>query len=424
MVKQFSIEERLWYLKEYGSFCMAFSTLQPGMRYVDLPGVGYLAYMKNGKTRVVLGDPICAEGDRERLIRAALKEYSKTSFYQISKSTAELLHRKFGFYMNIFGTEALMEKSKIWTLESTEEKNKEIRDIEKQISFLTEEKNKLYEIMGPNEELRKEFWRLKREIQALKGKSERIKADLIKMNNPLVNYLKKPESYHIRRQYNSALNEGIEIFEERINENNRKEIEEISREWITTKKVSSNEMKFFTRPLTLDFDSRTEVRLFTAKDKTGKLLGFLILDPLYAHQEVIGYFPDILRLKKNIAAGTGYLLLIAAMDSVFNEGYELYNLGLSPFHKVSKVFFRRLENPDLKKRVDNLMMTSIFRNFFKYGHFFYNTKSQAFHKERFGGEMKRTFCATRKKFPVEEILEGFKISNIDLMKQIKKVMKS
>ena len=60
MVKIFSLNERIAYLKKYGGYVMAYSTLQPGMQYFDMIGVGYLAYMVKGRTRFVLGDPVCA----------------------------------------------------------------------------------------------------------------------------------------------------------------------------------------------------------------------------------------------------------------------------------------------------------------------------------------------------------------------------
>ena len=38
--------QRVGFLKKYGTHSQSFSTLQPGMQYFDVPGVGYIAYMR------------------------------------------------------------------------------------------------------------------------------------------------------------------------------------------------------------------------------------------------------------------------------------------------------------------------------------------------------------------------------------------
>jgi len=104
MTQKFSLEERLNYLKQYGSHCMAYSTLQPGMKYFDLPGIGYLAYMQYCGTRFVLSDPITAPENYEKILDSALEEHKKTSFVQIRSKIAEILSKR-GYYINSFGVE-------------------------------------------------------------------------------------------------------------------------------------------------------------------------------------------------------------------------------------------------------------------------------------------------------------------------------
>jgi phosphatidylglycerol lysyltransferase len=106
MPARFSPEERFEYLKQFGSHCMAYSTLQPAMDYFDLPGVGYLAYMTHARTRFVLAEPICAEADRPRLIGEALREHPDTCFVQVRQPTAKILHEGFGFYATHGGIES------------------------------------------------------------------------------------------------------------------------------------------------------------------------------------------------------------------------------------------------------------------------------------------------------------------------------
>ncbi|MEZ4576612.1 MAG: hypothetical protein R2875_00990 [Desulfobacterales bacterium] len=56
------------YMKKYGSHCMSFSTLQPGMRFFDLPGKDLSLICRNGAARWCWPDPIC-ENDREAALR-------------------------------------------------------------------------------------------------------------------------------------------------------------------------------------------------------------------------------------------------------------------------------------------------------------------------------------------------------------------
>jgi lysylphosphatidylglycerol synthetase-like protein (DUF2156 family) len=423
MVKIFSYEERLSYLKKYGNFCIAYSTIQPGMQYFDIPQKGYLAYMVQGKKRFVLGDPICAKEDKEVIIKEALKEYPNTVFYQITKETAELLHKKFGFYMNIFGTETFIHKSSMWPKQK-ETGSVDTTSLERELNSLISKKDEIYPLMGPNPDLRKEFWRIKRDIQDIKREIENTKKIKDKIDSPLIEYLKKPESYHLRRQYSLALDKDLRIFEEKISDKTLSDVNSISKEWVSTRMVSSNEMKFFTRPLTLEFDSKNHARLFTAMDKTGKRIGFLILDPLFSNDKIIGYYADILRIKKNAPKGTAALLLLASIDAIFEEDYEYYTLGLAPFHHMASVHFLKRENKKHARRVDNKLMTFIFNFLFKYGNFIYNAKDQAFHKERFNGKMVHTFCATKSKIPIWDIFGGFLVSGIDPIKQLVSLFKS
>jgi lysylphosphatidylglycerol synthetase-like protein (DUF2156 family) len=417
MVKIFSFEERLNYLKIYGGHCISYSTLQPGMRYLDLPGIGYIAYMKMGKTRFVLGDPICAEENKEMLISTALREYKHTSFYQVSKKTAELLHKKFGFYMNIFGTEANIYRNEVWSgkLENSALQFKK-NELQLQLSKLVEEKDRIYNTMGNNETLKKNFWKIKKQVQKIRSWLSQINEEEAH-NTFLENYLKRSEAYSLRRQYSAGLTSGIEIFEEDISTCNKYELIDISKNWVSTRMVSSNEMLFFTRPLNLDLDGlNPDVKLYTAKIKN-KTIGFLILDPIYKNNKIEGYFADILRIKRDAPAGTATLLILASMNDVFNLNYSMFTLGLSPFHKVGTVrFINKIKGH--VKIADNQIMTSLFRFIFRYGNFLYNARDQAFHKERFNGRMEHTYCCTRKKFPVKEIIEGFGVSGINPLKQL------
>ena len=112
---RFSFEERMSYLKEYGSHSMSFSALQPGMRYFDMPGNGYIAYEQKWGRRAVLSDPVCYEKDQETLIGEFLRKGAPAGFAQVSEPVARLLYEKFGFYATQFGIESIIDL-KNWDL--------------------------------------------------------------------------------------------------------------------------------------------------------------------------------------------------------------------------------------------------------------------------------------------------------------------
>jgi len=417
MPEIFSIEERINLIKRFGNSCMAYSTLQPGISYYDLPGAGYLAFTKQGRTRFVLGNPIC---DREKmvdLIRGALREHPQTSFYQISRDVAEILHKEFGFNMNLFGTETGIYKKSVWP--SSIQKIKSDKEIlEKQLEELKNQKDEIYDRMGTDEHLRKKFWKIKTKYQKVKKKL--LNQAYIDPSYEFVKeYLKGSKKEVLRRQYSTAVSSGVKVFEESPENWNKEVLEQISKEWITTRMVSSDEMKFFTRPLNVEFDSNNDVRLFVAK-KDGETIGYILIDPIFENHKIKGYFADIIRTRKDAPTGTGYLLIIESMKNIFHEGFDEFNLGLSPFHRIVPVY---LDKDGKQVRVDNLLMTNIFKFSFNYGSFLYNSKDQAFHKERFRGIVYPTYACTNKKFPVGEIMDAFRASGIYPYVQLKEFVK-
>ncbi|NVK37711.1 MAG: DUF2156 domain-containing protein [Gammaproteobacteria bacterium] len=111
----FTFSERVEFLKKFGRHSMAFSALQPQMRYFDMEGVGYIAYRKQWGSVVCLGNPICAKEDRELIIREFCKKYSSPVFIQVTQDVAELINDITGFYATQFGKETLIDLN-TWTM--------------------------------------------------------------------------------------------------------------------------------------------------------------------------------------------------------------------------------------------------------------------------------------------------------------------
>lgn len=110
-----SFAERVSFLKQYGTHSQSFSTLQPGMRYFDIPEVGYIGYMKKWGMNFVLADPVCAPEDRELLLSRFEKKVPNCCYMQVSKPVADILSQKHGYYGTQFGSEARIDLSK-WSV--------------------------------------------------------------------------------------------------------------------------------------------------------------------------------------------------------------------------------------------------------------------------------------------------------------------
>jgi lysylphosphatidylglycerol synthetase-like protein (DUF2156 family) len=99
-----SFERRLSFLRQYGNCTLAYSAaVQKGLEYFANER-GFIAYKTVGGTALVLADPVASVDNRRELIREFLKAKSNVSFWQVSRSTAEILD-SLGFMVNEMGTD-------------------------------------------------------------------------------------------------------------------------------------------------------------------------------------------------------------------------------------------------------------------------------------------------------------------------------
>lgn len=111
----FDFSERVDYLKKYGVHSQSFSTLQPGMAYFDLPGIGYIGYMRKWGMTFVLSDPVAAPENFELILERFHLQHPNACYIQVSKPVVDFLHRRFGLYGTQFGSESRIDLTK-WSL--------------------------------------------------------------------------------------------------------------------------------------------------------------------------------------------------------------------------------------------------------------------------------------------------------------------
>ena len=115
---------RWHYLEQFGRHAIAFSTLQSGMQYIDVPNVGYVAF-KNvgtiGSTSFILGDPLCSKENLSIILDHIQDQLRDPIFIQVSKATAAALVRR-GFYVNQLGIETTLNLA-AWDLRGSKKQN-------------------------------------------------------------------------------------------------------------------------------------------------------------------------------------------------------------------------------------------------------------------------------------------------------------
>lgn len=110
-LKTVVVDQRLAFLKKYGSSFLAYSSLQDGLDYYTKEDCGYIPYSLIGKGNIVpvsLGDPICPADRSQELIENFQEKYDYPVFFHISKDVAHVLS-KMGFSVNEIGTEIILD---------------------------------------------------------------------------------------------------------------------------------------------------------------------------------------------------------------------------------------------------------------------------------------------------------------------------
>ncbi|WP_111497503.1 DUF2156 domain-containing protein [Marinobacter bohaiensis] len=103
---QLTFAQRVDYLKRFGVHSQSFSTLQPNMDYFDVPGVGYIAYMRKWGLTFVLSDPVCAPEDFPVMLERFHNRHPDACYIQVSRPVVDVLHQRFGLYGTQFGSES------------------------------------------------------------------------------------------------------------------------------------------------------------------------------------------------------------------------------------------------------------------------------------------------------------------------------
>ncbi len=320
-VGEFSESERIAYLKRYGGHVLSFCSMQPDMRYFDMPGIGYMSFMKSftGKP-FLLGDPVCAREHMPLMLDAFLKKYPNAVFCQVTQHVMQHLNKAHRY----FGTQ-----------------------------------------MGSQSQIDLSRW-------DLKGKKKQV----------------------IRTAINQAKKKGVVVHESFCADQTK----EISESWIKTRKVKSQEIRFLIRPLVMPYSEG--VRSFYAY-VDDKPVGFVFFDPIYEHNRIVSYVPNISRSSVEFNQGLFYTIMSHAMEVFQSEGLNRLDLGLIPMSMA------KTDEAQESRWVKNAM-----RLCYKHANFLYNFKGIEFTKSRFRGEVERTYICHKRAVPLFDFIGMFKILRV------------
>ena len=206
--------------------------------------------------------------------------------------------------------------------------------------------------------------------------------------------LKGKKKQVLRTSINKAQKDGVHFIEM----DGKIIDDELTREWLRTRRVRRKEVVFLIRPRNQEYQDGTRRFYAFLKDE---LLGFIHFDPVYDDGRIIAYVPNISRFSPKFKQGIFYPLMVHAMETFKSEGVPYLYLGLSP-----------LAVADEDKPCESGILKWMVRLLYKYGNILYSFKGLHFTKSRFGGTELKTFCAHREWLPTKSMLTVFRISNI------------
>lgn len=204
----------------------------------------------------------------------------------------------------------------------------------------------------------------------------------------------------LRNARNGGKKDNLEIREiDNIDIATLRKLKEISSEWIKEKTLNNSEMQFVVRPIV--YVDEIDVRRFIAL-KNDEIVGFVIFDPMYKDQEVIGYVAQHLRSIHQSTYSVVDCIIIHALETFKSEGKNLLSLGFSPLAKID-------DHGEFKY---SKLLKAYFQYAFERANFLYNFKNLARHKSQYrpgmkGAHEEKVYCAMRTRFLLPRMYDVF-----------------
>ncbi len=201
---------------------------------------------------------------------------------------------------------------------------------------------------------------------------------------------------HLRRWRNKARKEGVRIYEQSIADIDHQQLAEVSADWLQRK--GGQEYIGLNRPMS--YEKETDVRYFFAYHED-RLVSIAVFDPMYEDSSICGYYHNTSRTHSLAPHGTNDLIILEAMTQFNQEGVDLISLGISPFALMEDGKFKY-----------NRMVRKLFQFMYNHCPFIYPFQGNYFHKEKYRGQVTKTYVGSIPNLNVYRILGIFKALHI------------
>ena len=153
------------------------------------------------------------------------------------------------------------------------------------------------------------------------------------------------------------------------------ELEEVSMKWLQGRAEKGFSLGFFDEQVTLN-TSRIAIL------RENGIIGFASLMPMYDNHERISV--DLMRFKPGAPSGTMDFIFLSLFEWAKGEGYQIFNMGMSPLSNVGQSKY-------------SFLSEKIAAQIFLHGHFFYHFKGLKNFKEKYADFWESKYVAYRKK---------------------------
>ncbi len=190
-----------------------------------------------------------------------------------------------------------------------------------------------------------------------------------------------PKKSKLRQAANKVEREGYSIVELSDDEIDRESLETLSAAWRATKRVK-REARFLVRPMA--YDDEPDVRKFYLMNPAGKVVSFVVFDPICERGEVVGYSPSIKRRSPAAPTGAEEAVTKFAIERFRDEGLAVLRLGLLPFYQVEESGFR-----------ESVLLRKAFQWLYRTGdRWIYSFRGHADFKHRYRGSANKVYFGT------------------------------
>ncbi|MCA9041548.1 MAG: DUF2156 domain-containing protein [Planctomycetaceae bacterium] len=207
---------------------------------------------------------------------------------------------------------------------------------------------------------------------------------------------------HIKEAVNRLQNLGMQVVERSIEDLDRTEVENISDIWRNGKVVKENETRFLSRGIVLEEEE--DVRKFYLLDADNKIVAYIHFDPIYEHDEVIGYLSNIKRHREDAPRDFDFAMTWHAIQQFREEGKRILSLGMAPFYELEDKTSGFRPN-----RVTSFCLNKIYQYSKKS---LLNFEGMAAHKRRYRSESFKVYYASKARFNLLRLLTLGKVCHL------------